>query len=303
MRIGPIDLIDDVMPLNGVTVIKNRSDGRSQWPAVDIVSPDALALVRFGLRSAHDPRILNTVRVIDHLLKVDLPQGPVWRRYNEDGYGEHEDGPPFDGNGIGRAWPLLTGERAHYELAAGRPDEAQRLLRTLEACASTVGLIPEQVWDSDDIPERELFRGKASGSAMPLVWAHAEHVKLLRSLKDGRVFDMPPEPVQRYQGQGVAANFEVWRFDRRRRTVAGQEPAHRGARNWPGSLVERRLAHYLRRSTRRTRGSAFISSTCRPQGLLPAPPSCSRCSGPSISAGREPTSRLRLWDAMSPPGH
>ncbi len=27
---------------------------------------------------------------------------------------------PFDGTGIGRAWPLLTGERAHYELAAGR---------------------------------------------------------------------------------------------------------------------------------------------------------------------------------------
>ena len=83
-----------------------------------------------------------------HLLKVDLPQGPVWRRYNEDGYGEHEDGRPFDGGGIGRAWPLLTGERAHYEL--GRLDEAQRLLRTLEGCASTVGLIPEQVWDSEE---------------------------------------------------------------------------------------------------------------------------------------------------------
>jgi glucoamylase len=222
VRIGPTDLVDDVMPANGVTVIKNRADGRSQWPTVDIVSPDALALVRFGLRSANDPRILNTVRVIDHLLKVDLPQGPIWRRYNEDGYGEHEDGGPFDGSGVGRAWPLLTGERAHYEIAAGRLDEAQRLLRTLEACASTVGLIPEQIWDRNDIPERELFRGKASGSAMPLVWAHAEHVKLLRSLKDGRVFDMPPEPVQRYQVQGVTANFVVWRFDRRRSTVAGK---------------------------------------------------------------------------------
>jgi glucoamylase len=222
VRIGPIELVDDVMPPSGVTVIRNRPDGRSQWPAVDIVSPDALALVRFGLRSAHDPRIVNTVRVIDHLLKVDLPQGPVWRRYNEDGYGEHENGRPFDGCGIGHAWPLLTGERAHYELAAGRPDEAQRLLRTLEACASTVGLIPEQVWDSDDIPDRELFRGKASGSAMPLVWAHAEHVKLLRSLKDGRVFDMPPEPVQRYQAEGITADFVVWRFDRRRRTVTGK---------------------------------------------------------------------------------
>jgi glucoamylase len=116
----------------------------------------------------------------------------------------------------------LTGERGHYELAAGRPGEAQRLLRTLEACASTVGLIPEQVWDRDDIPERELFRGKASGSAMPLVWAHAEHVKLLRSLRDGQVFDMPREPVQRYQVDGITANFVVWRFDRRRRTVAGK---------------------------------------------------------------------------------
>ena len=111
MRIGPIDLVDDVMPPNGVTAIKNCPDGQSQWPAVDIVSPDALARVRFGLRSAHDSRNPNTVRVIDHLLKVDLPQGPVWRRYNEDGYGEHEDGRPLDGTGIGRAWPLLTGER------------------------------------------------------------------------------------------------------------------------------------------------------------------------------------------------
>ena len=222
VRICPIDLVDDKMPPNGVTMIKNCPDDRSIWPAVDIVSPDALALVRFGLRSAHDPRILNTVKVIDRLLKVNLPQGPVWRRYNEDGYGEHEDGRPFDGSGIGRAWPLLTGERAHYEIAAGRSDEARRLLRTLEACASAVGLIPEQVWDSDDIPERELFCGKASGSAMPLVWAHAEHVKLLRSLKDGRVFDMPPEPVQRYQVQGVTANFVVWRFDRRRRTLAAK---------------------------------------------------------------------------------
>ncbi len=222
VRIGPVDLIDDRMPADATTVIRNRPDALSRWPTADIVSPDALALVRFGLRSAHDPRIVNTVAVIDRMLKVDLPQGPVWRRYNHDGYGEHADGQPFDGTGIGRAWPLLSGERAHYELAAGRSDEAQRLLTTLEACASTTGLLPEQVWDSDDIPDRELFRGRASGSAMPLVWAHAEHVKLIRSMKDGRVFDMPPQTVQRYQVQKVTAPFVVWRFDRRRQTVAGK---------------------------------------------------------------------------------
>ena len=89
-----------------------------------MVSPDALALVRFGLRAADDPRMVNTVKVIDALLKVEMPPGPVWHRYNEDGYGEHEDGRPFDGAASAAAWPLLTGERAHYELAAGHTDEA-----------------------------------------------------------------------------------------------------------------------------------------------------------------------------------
>ena len=105
--------------------------------AFRIVSPDSLALVRFGLRAPDDPRILNTVSVIDALLRVQLPQGPCWYRYNGDGYGEHKDGSPFDGTGIGRPWPLLAGERAHYELAAGRPKEAEALLTVMES--STTG--------------------------------------------------------------------------------------------------------------------------------------------------------------------
>jgi glucoamylase len=137
--------------------------------------------------------------VIDALLKVDTPGGPAWHRYNQDGYGEHEDGDAFDGTGVGRIWPLLTGERAHYELAAGRAEEARGLLRVMESFASDGGLLPEQVWDAPDIPARELYFGRPSGSAMPLVWAHAEHVKLLRSLRDGRVFDLPPQTVQRCQ--------------------------------------------------------------------------------------------------------
>jgi glucoamylase len=119
-------------------------------------------------------------------------RGPAWHRYNGDGYGEHEDGSPFDGVGVGRAWPLLTGERAHYELAADRPGEARRLLHALEAFANDGGMLPEQVWDAPDIPDRELILGCPTGSAMPLVWAHAEYIKLHRSLQDGRVFDMPP---------------------------------------------------------------------------------------------------------------
>ena len=131
-----------------------------------------------ALRAADDPRMRDTATVIDALLKTETPTGPVWHRYNDDGYGEHEDGAPFDGTGIGRGWPLLTGERAHYELSAGRVDEAKKLLKTMESFANEGGLISEQVWDSPDIPEHELHFGRPSGSAMPLVWAHAEYIKL-----------------------------------------------------------------------------------------------------------------------------
>lgn len=205
-----------IAPPEGVharIAIKNRPPEATWQTAADVVSPDALALVRFGLRDARDPRIVNTVRAIDHLLKVDLPTGPSWLRYPGDGYGEHQDGAPFDGTGQGRAWPLLTGERAHYALAAGDVAQANSLLETMESLSSRGGLLPEQVWDSEDIPSRELVRGQPSGSAMPLVWAHAEHVKLCRSLADNAVFDMPPQTVRRYITNPVTPRVAIWRED------------------------------------------------------------------------------------------
>lgn len=136
-----------------------------------------------------------------------------WHRYNNDGYGEHPDGSPFEGTGQGRAWPLLTAERAHYELAAGRTASAIAMRDALMSCTGPGGLLPEQVWDAGDLPERELFFGKPTGSAMPLVWAHAEYIKLCRSLADGRVFDLPPQTVQRYQTEKVESPFGIWRFN------------------------------------------------------------------------------------------
>ncbi len=220
VRIAPPEVPEAASPLGGFVPIKNRPPGQSLEPAKEIVSPDALAFVRFGVRAPDDPHILNTLKVIDALLKVETPFGPAWHRYNDDGYGEHANGSPFDGTGIGRVWPLLTGERAHYELAAGRTQEAEKLLQTMEAFANTGGMLPEQVWDSPDIPELELFFGKPSGSAMPLVWAHAELIKLHRSLQDGRVFDMPPQPVKRYQIDKVTSPYASWRFNHKTRTIA-----------------------------------------------------------------------------------
>ena len=219
VRISPPDSDGVASPLDGFVPIKNRPPGQTSEPAIHMISPDSLALVRFGLRAPNDPRILNTIKVIDKYLRIELPEGPCWYRYNGDGYGEHEDGSPFDGTGIGRPWPLLAGERAHYEIAAGNPTGAEALLRMMEGSTEGGRLLPEQVWDQADIPERELFKGKPTGSACPLVWAHSEYIKLRRSLRDGKIFDQPPQPVQRYIVEKKKAEYCGWRFNNKIRSI------------------------------------------------------------------------------------
>ncbi len=220
VRIAPPDTDGAASPTQGFVPIKNRAPGQDGERAYHIISPDALALVRFGLRAPDDPRILNTLRVVDALLSVELPQGPCWYRYNGDGYGEHKDGSAFDGTGIGRPWPLLAGERAHYALAGGHRDEAEALLTVMENSTAGQGrLLPEQVWDASDIPALELFRGKATGSACPLVWAHSEYIKLRRSIRDGKIFDQPPQTVQRYLKEKHVRQFFGWRFNNKTRSL------------------------------------------------------------------------------------
>lgn len=222
VRIAPpdADIAGAASPTQGFVPIKNRPPGEDGERAYHIISPDALALVRFGLRAPDDPRILNTLRAIDALLAVELPQGPCWYRYNGDGYGEHKDGSAFDGTGIGRPWPLLAGERAHYALACGHRDEAEALLTVIEnSTAGNSRLLPEQVWDAADIPSLELFRGKPTGSACPLVWAHSEYIKLRRSIRDKKIFDQPPQTVKRYLIDKHVRQIFGWRFNNKTRSV------------------------------------------------------------------------------------
>jgi glucoamylase len=223
VRIAPAETGSAASPLEGFVAIKNRPPGENRELATHLISPDALALVRFGLRAPDDPRILNTIKVIDALLKVQLPQGPCWYRYNGDGYGEHADGSPFDGLGIGRPWPLLAGERAHYELAAGNRERVEQLLRVMELSTEGGRLIPEQVWDQHEIPQRELFPGKPSGSASPLVWAHSEYIKLRRSLRDGKLFDQALQTSQRYLIEKKKAEYFEWRFNNKCRSLPAKK--------------------------------------------------------------------------------
>jgi glucoamylase len=193
--------------LGRILPIKNRAcDPRI--PAAEQLATDFLQLVRLGLRAASDKLVVDTVKLIDRQLRVTTPAGPAWHRYSGDGYGESADGSPFAGVGIGRAWPLLSGERGHYELAAGR--DPLPYLEAMSAMTGRCGLIPEQVWDTDPIVERQLLPGKPSGSAMPLVWAHAEFVKLVMSRVLGHPGDRPRAVWQRYGGRRPQPTYAIW---------------------------------------------------------------------------------------------
>ncbi|HZW36554.1 MAG: glycoside hydrolase family 15 protein, partial [Deltaproteobacteria bacterium] len=224
IRIFPVDIGDPCPaedPNRGFLVLANRPPGTPwKFPAKEIVDGGFLELVRYGIRAADDPAILDSVRVLDAVLKVDTPDGPCWRRYNHDGYGQRRDGGPFEWFGKGRAWPLLTGERGHYELAAGR--NPSPYLRAMEGFASPTGLLPEQVWDEPDRPDLYMFLGRPTGSARPLMWAHAEYIKLLRSVSDGREFDLVPEVAARYLSPGRAGTpLEIWKHNRQVSAVRG----------------------------------------------------------------------------------
>ena len=224
IRITPAasgDIVAEAHPDTAVLALNNQAPNTtSHFPARDIIDAGFLELVRYGIRAAGDALIEDSLLVVDALLKVETPFGPCWHRYNHDGYGDGPAGEPFLGWGQGRAWPLLTGERGHYELAAGR--DARPYLQAMEGFASAGGMLPEQVWD-EDRRDLGMSLGRPAGSAMPLAWAHAEYIKLVRSSADGKVFDCLAPVAARYLGTRHPPQrpIEYWKPVHQVRSVPG----------------------------------------------------------------------------------
>jgi len=195
--------------VTGRVLLRNRNG--EMIDASCLVALDFSWLVRLGLRRADDRRVLDTIKVVDRVLRVDTPSGAVYRRYNEDGYGEYDDGRPYDGDGVGRGWPLLAGERGHLALQAG--EDPIEYLHTIHRCASPGGLLPEQVWDAEPIPALGLFPGRPSGSAMPLVWSHAEFLKLLIARDQGNPIELLKTVGQRYGKKAPRSKWTRWRTE------------------------------------------------------------------------------------------
>ncbi len=209
VREAPGSVMSEPDVMSRSLAIKNRYDN-PLLPAGEQVALDFLQLVRLGLRSPDAPLVRDSVALADALLRTETPAGPVWHRYTGDGYGEHPNGDPFDGSGVGRGWPILTGERGHYALAAG--GDPMPYLQAMAAMAGESGMLPEQVWESQALPGRRLFPGRPSGSAMPLAWSHSEFVKLAVSMEQGCPFDRL-KSVSRHFARG-APEPDCWIWSR-----------------------------------------------------------------------------------------
>jgi glucoamylase len=184
-------------PNDGARIEINSGGG--VYDEREIVDAGFLELVRLGIKAADDPLVLKSLAVADKLLKLDMPVGAAWYRYNHDAYGERPDGRPYDGQtGAGRLWTLLTGERGEYELARGDKTLARQHLDALMAFANDGLMIPEQVWDRRDSPGPAFRLGSGTGSATPLAWSMAQFIRLAMNLKNGRNIETPGIVAARY---------------------------------------------------------------------------------------------------------
>ncbi len=177
--------------------------GPSSMDQRRVVDPSFLELVRLGVKPADDALIVQSLEVLDAQLKLDTPSGSFWRRYDFDGYGETAEGGPWDisepdtARTLGRAWPLFAGERGEYALAARQP--ALPALEAMARSANEGALLPEQVWDGRPPSGQPGFElGKGTFSATPLIWSHAQFVRLAWSIQAGYPVEQPSLVACRY---------------------------------------------------------------------------------------------------------
>jgi glucoamylase len=170
-----------------------------------VVDPSFLELVRLGIKPASDQVISNSIKVVDTQLSVTTSAGNFWHRYTSDGYGETASGdpwtltPPDSAATHGRVWPIFAGERGEYEIAAHNLSAAQANLVAMANSANEGNLLPEQVWDNEPPAGQPGFAsGSATTSATPLVWTHAQFIRLAFDLEAGRLLEQPSIVAERY---------------------------------------------------------------------------------------------------------
>ena len=188
---------------NAGTTYAIGDGGPSEADQRTVVDPSFLTLVRWGIEEPDDPTVLNSLQVIDQELEVDTPNGPFWHRFSFDGYGETSNGGEWrvteddSFRTLGRAWPLLTGERGEYAVAAGQ--DGLPYLAAMAAAAGPSGMLAEQVWDGRAPTGGACCAaGENTRAATPLTWSHAGLVRLAWTIERGRPADRQALVAGRY---------------------------------------------------------------------------------------------------------
>ena len=171
-------------------------NGGGVWDERDVVDAGFLELVRLGIRRPDDATIARSLQVIDSTIRIETPNGPSFRRYNHDGYGDTFFGGPWLSEGVGRLWPIFTGERGEYEVARGR--DASLYLDSMLRFANAGGMIPEQVWDRAEATPAKFVFGSGTGSATPLAWSMAQFIRLAVCAEEGRIIEQPSVVAARF---------------------------------------------------------------------------------------------------------
>jgi len=192
----------------------NVGNGGPTLDQRDVIDAGFLELVRLGLLPAGDTDIVHSLPVVDAAIKTDTPSGTGYHRYNGDDYGDRSgNGQPWDDadnhQGTGHVWPVLSGERGEYDLAANDAADTLSLLDAMRRFAGGGGLIPEQDWDQSDLAASPYgtdpmvasigFQdGQPAGSAAPLNWVAGQYVRLLRDLTANGLIEQPADVANRY---------------------------------------------------------------------------------------------------------
>ena len=181
---------------------RDWGNGAGVHPENAVLDGGFLEFVRLGVKPPADAHVADSIAETDASISQDTPGGRMWHRYTYDGYGEKVDGSPWDGTGIGRLWPLLSGERGEYALANGQ--DALPYLATMHSAANKGFMIPEQVWDQEEPTSYGHTLGRSTGSASPLSWAMAQYVRLAAGVTNGSPVETPRNVAQRYAAGAVA---------------------------------------------------------------------------------------------------
>jgi glucan 1,4-alpha-glucosidase len=230
-----------VNPNANITYTLNNGNSTPE-PQQNVVDAGFLELVRLGVLPANDPDVQASLKVIDDVIERHTPSGPGFYRYgyssseSTDGYGDcfvppsplpnptgcPQTGapwPPTD-TGTGHLWPVLSGERGEYEVAAGDPRFATTLLSSMQNMTSGQGLEPEQAWEDPDFPASAFGAdpatasigytdGKPAGSASPLTWAQSQYARLLLALSYGHNLETPDIVSDRYVAHGMPGSVPL----------------------------------------------------------------------------------------------